>query len=110
MQHAKPGEDIYLRYPPQYINVSVDGRDPKEFSGLSLIDGEVVIPIGRSNKGNQLKTFVTANSGLTEVNSICHGVEVSFAITMHKVEGKTVHRLCADLNDHTFQPHINHNQ
>ena len=26
---------------------------------------------------------------------------------MHKVQGKTVSRLCVDLNQHDFQPHVN---
>lgn len=46
------------------------------------------------------------NSGWTEITGVCHGVDVRFAATLHKVEGKTVRRLCADLNDHSFQPHI----
>ena len=106
IENAKAGEDIYLRYPPQYINVSVDGRDVKEFNGLSLVENRAVIPIGRSFKGNRIKTYVTENTTMAEINSVCHGVDIRFAITMHKVEGKTIHRLCADLNDHAFQTHI----
>lgn len=104
IRQTQPGDDIFLRYPPQFINVSLNDRDPQEFNGLTLVKGKPVIPIGKSIKGNRVKTYVKQNSGTTEISSSCHGVDLRFSITMHKVQGKTVRRLCADLNDHSFQP------
>ena len=49
--NTQPGEDIFLRYPPQFINV----RIPKNFENLTLIKDKAVIPIGKSCKGNKVK-------------------------------------------------------
>ena len=104
--NTQPGEDIFLRYPPQFIYVIITGSDPKNFENLTRIKDETVIPIGESFKGNKVKACVQENSGSTEINSTCHGIDNRFSITMHKLQGKTIHRLCADLNDHSFRPTI----
>ena len=105
--HAEPGEDIYLEYPPVYINVIVEDADPKEYIGLSLQDGQAVIPVGTMQGANQTTVYGAESISGFKVESTGHGVDLRFGITMHKVQGKTMHRLCVDLNKHDFQPRVN---
>ena len=50
--HALPGQDVYLEYPPLYINVLVEEADPKEFVDLTLQLGQAVILVGTMHGAN----------------------------------------------------------
>jgi hypothetical protein len=57
-------EDIALQYPPKYINVRVDNANPEEFVDMTIVPGEVFIPITVLDKG-------TANNDLFFSQSQC---------------------------------------
>ena len=106
--HAAPGEDIYLQRPPLYINVSVDDANFEDYIDLTLVNEEAVIPVGPNHAASRATVYVPEYSRGIKVESVGHGVDLRFGITMHKVQGKTVKRVCAELNEHPFPPKVNY--
>lgn len=61
---------------------------------LTLVDEKAVIPIGPMHGANKALVYtIQTNKG---------------GMTMHKTQGKTIDRICVDLNNHQFQPTINY--
>ena len=105
--HSEAGEDIFLRFPPLYINVTLEEMNPKDYSDFPFKDEQTVIPVGPMHAANHTTVYGAESISGNKVESTGHGVDLRFGITMHKVQGKTVSRLCVDLNQHDFQPHVN---
>ena len=120
---ASPGEVITLEEVPFTINVEVPHPDPN--NAVALPEGEVllnisvphpdptkpltlvpVIPIGmrRSTIAVDIGSVGLFPPGKVEVND--HRVELGFAITFQKVQGKTVPKIILDLNHRKFKPPI----
>ena len=50
------GTDVELHFAPKYINVRIPDADVSEFVDLTLVPGDVVIPITFIRSGSQHKT------------------------------------------------------
>ena len=104
--NSEAGEDI-LQHPPLYINVILEELNPKDYADVTFKDGKTIIPVGPMHGANHTNVYGAESISGNKVESTGHGFDLRFGITMHKVQGKTISRLCIDLNQHDFQPHIN---
>ena len=109
--NAAPGQRIHLEVPPSFINVSVELPDhvkSKWPAENTLVKEECVIPIGlctlpeKINLSHLINT--TQYSGTVRVQN--HRVELGFAVTFHKIQGKTLSKLILELNQRPFNPQI----
>jgi hypothetical protein len=64
LMRSASNEDIALQHPPKYINVRVDNANPEEFVDMTIVPGEVFIPITVLDKD-------TANNDLFFSQSQC---------------------------------------
>ena len=91
--------NIELEYPPSFIHVKIPNADPTEFLNMTLIPGEVIIPV----KLQQAETYSVqfpASTRKVELSCKPHAVQMGFALTAHKMQGQTVYHpqiLLADL-------------
>ena len=97
---AEPGEVITIDVIPKTINVAVPSIEPSSWpTNQTLVPGRVVIPIF---KKPSLTTYRVRPCGRLllsgDVNVVCHAVELGFAITYEKVQGKTMPKIILDLN------------
>ena len=104
--NSTESDDILLEFPPLYINVSVDNANPDAFVGMTMVEGEVVIPIEFSGKKIEQKIFLPNKARPTEVRSRQFSVDLRFACTVHKIQGQTCERIILDLNPRPFQPPV----
>ena len=86
----------------------MEEADPKEFVDLTLQLGQAVIQVGTMHGANQTTVYGAESASGCKVESTGHGVDLRFGITMHKVQGKTMNRLCVDLNKNDFPPRVNY--
>ena len=109
--NGKPGEVIILDSPPAHINVRlmvVDAslRPPNE----TLVKDEVVLPLPTNRFGNRSEDVGPVGRHLAStVNVKDHIVEAGFAITFHKIQGRTIPKIILELNQRPFKPCISYN-
>jgi hypothetical protein len=108
---AAPGEEVYIEIPPITINVQIPLSDreiqawPRE---QTIVSNAVVIPVKLSTR-DPTKLHVCVNSTWLPIKVRTHAIELGFAITFHKVQGKTLPRIILDLNNRPFKPQITFN-
>ena len=109
--NAKPGEVIILDSPPAHIIVRlmvIDAslRPPNE----TLVKDEVVLPLPTNRFGNRSEDVGPVGRHLAcTVNVKDHIVESGFAITFHKIQGRTIPKIILELNQRPFKPSISYN-
>ena len=99
-----PGKDVRLNYPPLYIIASVPDADPTNFTGCTMANGRVVVPIPR--KRNQESLPIKGFPKSRRLQFKAHGCELRFAFTVHKVQGHTCNKIILQLNKRPFIPKI----
>ena len=122
ISNAKTGEVIVIPCPPNFINVELINQTSENWhDDETLIPGKVIIPVDLSTKGVKVKLFTLNHEdvkiypkpfGQTETPTIMlddHAVESGFAITMHKIQGKTIKKFIIELNERCFQPYLTFN-
>ena len=105
LAHATGGQEIRLDNPPISVNVQIE--EPSDFLRSTTIskDGKTVIPmIIRKN----IRREISLNNDVAHkyrmdvekmnLAYIDHGVELGFALTYHKVQGRTLDKVIIDLN------------
>ena len=104
--NAGPGEVIELQEIPYTINVSVPSIDPTTWPvRQTLEEGRVLIPIFRKTETDQIRVRPCGRFKLSgSVDMKCHAVELGFAITYEKVQGKTMKKIILDLNQAPSRP------
>ena len=101
------GTDVELHFAPKYINVRIPDADVSEFVNLTLLPGDVVIPITFIRSGSQHKNYTPEEANKIPFSSRSHNVDLQFAKTMHKVQAQTCERITVDLNLRPFIPKVN---
>ena len=103
---AKPGEVVVLHINPYTINVHVPSANQNTWPDTeTLILGRVVLPILMQTGEKQLKVRPCNQHQLTgKVNIRPHAVELAFAITYEKIQGKTMKKIILDLNSAPTRP------
>jgi G:T-mismatch repair DNA endonuclease (very short patch repair protein) len=98
------GAEYRLPRPPLSVNIRLE--ESTEFLRRhSLVDGQTVIPMKQRPKNARSISLAksTANKFKADVNKakleyIDHGLDLAFAVTYHKVQGRTLKRVIVDLN------------
>ena len=67
-----------------------------------------MIQVGPNHGASRATVYVPEYSRGIKVESVGHDVDLRFGITMHKVQGKTIKRVCAELTEHPFPPKVNY--
>ena len=111
--HAKPGERIHVSRPPTFINIRPvlsDETRAKWNPEFTLVPGDIVLPIGlcsaKTTLDVQVDTATKCLQGAVKVSE--HRLELGFAVTFHKIQGKTIPKVILELNKRPFAPHLNH--
>ena len=100
------GEDVVLEYNPTNVLVKVTGADPTDFVGLTIVPGDVIIPLAQTTNNKPIKVTIPRRRDKISLQTKSHGIDMGFAITLHKIQGQTCQRLIVDLNHRPFMPQI----
>jgi hypothetical protein len=86
INNANRGEIVILPIPPDFINVRLDGvpNSPSD-SLFGANDYVIPIPLARNN--------LKVKFNRQKIEAKVHAVELGFAVTYHKLQGKTLPRL-----------------
>ena len=103
-------EDIVLQYEPKYVLVNITNADPKDFIGVTAVEGQAVIPLPLSHTSKAFALNVPGQKGIQKhfFKTKSHGIDMGFSITLHKIQGQTCRRLIVDLNHRPFPSHISY--
>lgn len=112
-----PGEEIHLKtIIPTFINVELHMTSALQkywHPDDTIITNKYVVPIGfRSRASKIIIDFKVHNQVYNNVHVIrdkVHRVELSFVITLHKLQGKTMPKIIIELNQRPFPPSITYN-
>jgi hypothetical protein len=99
-------EDIVLQYNPVYVLVNVTNSKHEHFVGITTEKDQVVIPLPQTHISKTFKSQIPSKDGKISLQTKSHGVELGYAITLHKIQGQTCKRLIVDLNFRPFKPQI----
>jgi hypothetical protein len=89
------------------VNVCIPGIDAATWPASStLVPGHVVIPVEKQSTWQTTTALHAGSHSSHQVSAKPHGVELGFAITFHKVQGKTLARVILDLNKRPFTPSV----
>jgi hypothetical protein len=103
---AKPEEVVVLQINPYTINVHVPLANQNTWVDTeTLILGRVALPIQMQTGEKQLKVRPCNLHQLTgKVNILPHAVELAFAITYEKIQGKAMKKIILDFNSAPTRP------
>ena len=102
VNHAAPGEIIFLDDPPLSVNIEL----PSSLNGVSQLPSlsttSTIIPMIVTKGGNRLrKLHISKKRG--EKTDPCgfydHSIDLAFALTYHKAQGRTIDRVILVLQD-----------
>jgi len=94
---------LWLERPPLSINVKLPDTSVLE-SAETLVAGQAVVPLF-SAESEKLQ-IVTSSGRAGKIKVSDFSVEPAFAITFHKLQGKTLPKLLVNLNKTPHPPHI----
>ena len=119
LNHSRPGEMIDLHRQPYSINVELVGAKHEEWNdsdiavrganclGFQPETRNPIIPMTLSSSKEEVQVRPIAGRSVPgQVKITDHRVELGFAITFHKVQGKTVSKVILDINDKSFIPKL----
>ncbi len=75
--------DIALQYPSKNINVRVDNANTNDFFDMTIVPGEVIIPITVLEKSAPHKGYVSSKPQMVTFSSRSHNVDPQFSKTYH---------------------------
>jgi hypothetical protein len=101
IEEATPGQHIHInKIIPTYINVEVPtspDRRPFWRERNTIIVNKFIIPIGFRSRSDKMKAYIAINNtfhkNVTTTKHNEHRVKLSFVITFHKLQGKTIPKL-----------------
>jgi len=104
IDEAGPGDEVMLPFPPKFLNVSLQ-EPTSELEKLSVVSGETVIPLMMRNRNarkvinaKKVKSIHRSSLESTKLQYFDFGIDLAFAVTYHKVQGRTLDRVIIDLN------------
>jgi hypothetical protein len=103
---ASSQEDVILQFNPIYVLVNVTNAKPENFVGITTEADKVVIPLPQTHISKTFKVELLNKEGKINLQTKSHGVELGYAITLHKIQGQTCRQLIVDLNYRPFKPQI----
>ena len=62
-------EDIVLQYDPKYVLVNITNADPKDFIGVTAVEGQAVIPLPLSHTSKDFALNVPGQKGIQKIFS-----------------------------------------
>jgi len=89
---AGAGDVVNLDHPPTHVLVSVPALKTCEHMPRVIVDGKECVPLELSNGEIEV--------GHTKLSFSSHHVTLAFAVTMHKVQGKTLEKAIICLANH----------
>jgi len=105
---AQPGEVVDIPVIPLSVNVQIpydtDLHGPWP-ANQTLVPTELVIPVLETGDGEHVDHVLGPFDNF-DLYTIEHGVELGFAITFHKVQGRTLQKIILDLNKRPFNPPV----
>lgn len=117
LNNSKPGEEIHLNSMiPSFINVEIImTSELKKYwkSTQTVVENKYIVPIGFRSR--PIKTTIDCKIQNEIYNNVhilknkVHRVELSFVVTLHKLQGKTMPKLILELNQRPFAPSITYN-
>jgi len=101
-----PGEIVWLPCLPSAVNISLDiiADRPRWASIETLVAGSRVIPVPRGGVEKFDAKLPSGCSRSLRVKEL--PVELLFAVTFHKLQGKTLDRVVVDLHNYKSPPHL----
>ena len=103
---AEPGQIILLHTMPYSLNVTLPTGSRQWPSTETLVEGQIVVPLLLSNHQKEVTVRAAGKTGPGKVKVKSHPIDLGFAITYHKVQGKTMSKIILDLNKRPFRPQI----
>ena len=101
MKSTPFGNVITMDTPPDAIVVAVDDEEiKKNWAYPTLKEGEVLIPVVLSSC-NEQKLWIRGGKGFDQSKVVVkssHAVEMAFAVTFHKAQGRTLRRVILALS------------
>jgi hypothetical protein len=70
---ALPVPNIELEYPPRFIHVKIPNADPTEFLNMTLIPGEVIIPVKLQQTETYSVQFLDESATSKEIEEVLVG-------------------------------------
>ena len=107
VREAMPGDVVFLGSQPMSVNIEVETPLSANWSrSLSLMNGRAIVPITMSKFWTELDA-VTAKEARRRLDAMHHtslkfkdfDMELAFAMTFHKVQGKTLNKVILDFNN-----------
>lgn len=98
--------DIVREYNPTYILVNITHAKLEDFVGITAVKGQAVFPLTQTHISKTIKLKVPCKDEKKNIQTRCHGVDLGFAVTLHKIEKQTCERLIVDLKYRPFKPQI----
>jgi hypothetical protein len=114
---SQPGEEVHLKkIIPTFINVEIIMTAAlKKYWNTSdtIVPNKYVVPIGFRSRPKKIILDIKVHdhmyNNITLLKDKEHRVELSFVITLHKLQGKTMPKLIIELNERPFPPSITYN-
>lgn len=102
VQQAKPGEVIYMSKPPLSVNVQLPSELTTRISIPSLEEDRTIIPMTVVKTGSRFRTLKLLRARgdhTSQCGYYDHSLDLAFAITYHKAQGRTLDRVLLVFND-----------
>jgi len=103
VDQASPGTILFLKQPPLCVNIALSTSSQTAATIPSMEPGRTVIPMTIVKTGNRLR-HLRVNKKRGEKIDACgyydHSVDLAFAVTYHKAQGRTINRVLLSLHDH----------
>ena len=117
LQVFSPGQQIHIsKIIPLFINVEFKLTNelvPYWKITDTLCTDKNIIPIGYKSRSETITMNININNKMYNNVKIIkekeHRVELSYIITFHKLQGKTLPKLIIQLNERPFLPHLTYN-
>ena len=104
IEETGAGEEIVLTCPPMSVNVEFD-QEHTILQEYSIVPGRIVIPLmlrPQSKRefynAKQVKGHSMRDRTFEKLSYYDFGVDLAFAVTYHKVQGRTLDRVIIDMN------------
>jgi len=101
INQAGPGQEVMLPIPPLSINIALEDSSP-QLMAHSIASGETIIPLMLQKMSRPLSLaknlrFISRQGAKKpKLAYYDFGVDLAFAVTYHKVQGRTIDRVMID--------------
>jgi len=106
---AAPGTVVVINAPAS-VNVQLEGAAAAGWGANPRLPGTgdaVVVPLQRSGQPNHVNIAERSSTFSSSVDVSTFPFELAFAVTYHRVQGRTLDRAVLDLEPRSIAPHLN---